>query len=429
MPKYILINNARLTGASFSPSKTRSLLIRTGEKGGASEILQIGDIDTGALDREAAKKITVYNAKGRFLCPGFADMSVHVCEPGFMYRERLVDTAKAAHLGGVTSMLAIPETKPAANDAAVMRYITESSGKLSTAIVPAASAEYTGAGKHSSIDELIAGGAGALFASDMTDHDLILRAMSSCAEKDIPFVVRCAEPKEGAVNRGRVSELLRVNGIPSWRHEIAVFTALTLAKEVGCRVHVSSVSTEAVINMIRQAKMNGVKVTCDTCPQYFTFYEDDLFFYGTNLKLNPPLAMSSDRAAVIDAIKDGTIDCIASDHTPWSQDDKNKDFQNARFGMTGLQTLFPASYTALVYPGYITLQKLISLLSENPARILSLGSGLSVGARADLAVFSTEGEYVFSSGMIVGSAENSPFVGSFLRGEIISTFYDGKIDR
>ena len=181
--------------------------------------------------------------------------------------------------------------------------------------------------------------------------------------------------------------------------------------------------------MIRQAKMNGVKVTCDTCPQYFTFYEDDLFFYGTNLKLNPPLAMSSDRAAVIDAIKDGTIDCIASDHTPWPQDDKNKDFQNARFGMTGLQTLFPASYTALVYPGYITLQKLISLLSENPARILSLGSGLSVGARADLAVFSTEGEYVFSSGMIVGSAENSPFVGSFLRGEIISTFYDGKIDR
>ena len=426
MPKYILINNARLTGASFSSAKNGSILFRTGEKGEASEILQIGDTDTGALDRESAKKITVYNAKGRYLCPGFADMSVHVCEPGFMYRERLVDTAKAAHLGGVTSMLAIPETKPAANDPAVMRYITESSKKMPAAIIPAASAE--GTGKQSGIDELVAGGAGALFASDMTDCDLILRAMGVCAEKDIPFVVRCARPKEGAVNRGRVSELLRVNGIPSWRRDIAVFTALTLAKEVGCRVHVSSVSTETVINIIRQAKMNGVKVTCDTCPQYFSFYEDDLFFYGTSLKLNPPLAMNSDRAAVIDAIKDGTIDCIASDHTPWQPADKNKDFQNARFGMTGLQTLFPVSFTALVYPGHITLRKLISLLSENPAGILSRGSGLRVGARADLVVLSTEREYVFSSDMIVGSAVNTPFVGSFLRGEIAKTFYDGKID-
>ena len=429
MPKYTLISNARLIGASFSPSKPRSLLFRNAERGAESEIMQIGDTDTGVLDREAAKKLTVYNAKGRYMCPGFADMSVHICEPGYMYRERLVDTAKAAVLGGVTSMLAIPETKPAANDPTVMKYISESSKKTPVEIVPAASVTTrSGILKQSGINELIAGGAGALFCSDMSDREAVLSAMTSCAENNIPFVIRCASPKGGAVNSGRVSGLLRVNGIPSWQREIDVFTAVTLAKEAGCRVHISSVSTEAVINIIRQAKMNGVQVTCDTCPQYFTFYEDDLFFYGTSLKLNPPLAMSSDRTAVIEAIRDGTIDCIASDHTPWLPSDKNKDFQNAQFGMTGLQTLFPASYTALVYPGYISLQKLVALLSENPAKIIHHNSGFNVGAKADLVVFSTEQEYVFSSDMLVGGAENSPFNGRFLRGEIPAVFCNGKME-
>lgn len=422
MLKYTLINNARLTDASFSSSKTCSLLLRSGEKGSPSEILQIGEIHAGAIER----KLTLYNAKGRFLCPGFVDMSVRVCEPGYMYRERLADAAKAANLAGVTSMLAIPETNPAANEPAVMRYISESSKKMPVTIIPAASPLDPETGKMSAIDELVAGGAGALFCADMTDNDLALRAMRACVEKNIPFVVRCPDAG-GDVNLGRVSEMLRVDGIPPWRRKIALFTALTLAKESGCRLHISSVSTAFAVNLIKQAKMQGVNVTCDTCPQYFTFYEDDLFFYGTSLKLSPPLAESSDRAAVIEAIKDGTIDCIASDHTPWSSADKNKDFHSAPFGMIGLQTLFSASYTALVCTGHISLQKLVSLLSENPAKILSLSSGLSVGAKADLTVFSTEHEHVFSSEMIVSTARNSPFVGSFLRGEVAAVFYDGQI--
>ena len=422
-PRYTLIENARLIDPDKKNAAACSLLFVCAPEG--SRILDIGrEVRTGDIPGEA---LAVYNAKSHYMAKGLTDLSVNTGEPGGMHRETLKTCAAAAAAGGVTTLLTSPDTNPPANSPEVIEYIKAGSAKLPCRFVPAASVFKEGKNTLSDIGKLMEAGAGAVCTDGSCGIPLLLKVMEICKSGGYPLIVKCCDPSSpGNIAKGRISGMLKTAGIPSWRQDIPVYTLLRLASDTGCPVHLTAVSTAESVKLIREAKEAGAPVTCGTCPQYFTFFENDLFMFGSNLKLMPPLGRESDRAAIISGIADGTIDCISSDHTPQTGKDKSAGIDRAPFGMTGVQTLFAASFTKLVAAGQITLPRLIALLSANPASVLHRERKLAKESAADIIIFSTDREYELQSVDIKSKSQNTPLLGSTLRGEMIKVFSDGK---
>ena len=366
------------------------------------------------------------NAEGRWVVPGLIDLHVHFREPGFEYKEDISTGSLAAAAGGVTTVCCMPNTKPVIDNAKVVDYIEEKVEEACGVNVLTIGAITKGQqGKTlSEIDamnncntrskELLGRGICALSEDgrSVMNSKMMLEAMIEASKHGIPIF---SHTEDDSLAGTKIGE------------ELIVARDIMLAKETGCRLHLCHISTKGSIDIIREAKKAGIRVTAETCPHYVAFKKEDRNNDG-NKKMNPPLRDEADRVAVMEALKDGTLDAISTDHAPHSKEEKGNGFEKALFGVIGLETSFAASYTYLVRSGMLTPIQLIERMSSTPAHILGLDRGdISVGKVADIAIFNVEDEFCVAEDNFKSKSKNSAFLGEKLYGKLELVIINGKI--
>ncbi len=394
------------------------------EDGRIVEILKPG---TGPKD------IETYDAGGLIVAPGLVDIHTHLREPGYEYKETIASGTRAAAAGGVTSVACMANTNPVNDSEKVTNYIKDKAKKEGIVNVYPVGAVTKGLeGKTlSEIDRLKE--AGIIALSDdgnvVSNSSLMRRGMESAKRLGLPVITHSEDMSlvgDGVVNEGAVSSELGLPANSSASEEIMIFRDVTLAKLTGARLHVAHVSTAGGVRVIRDAKVRGASVTCETCPHYFTLTDEAVRGLDTNCKVNPPLRSKEDKEAVIEGLIDGTIDIIASDHAPHSKDEKSVEFKRAPSGMVGLETIFSVSLK-LVHEGKLTLIDLIRKLTKRPADIVGISAGtFSRGAPADVIIFDPKEEWVVSPDAFFSKGKNTPFSGWRLKGRAKLTFVGGR---
>jgi dihydroorotase len=393
-----------------------------------------GKID--AVERGPAKEasLPIYDGDGLHLAPGFVDLHVHLREPGYEYKETIATGTRAAAAGGFTSVVCMPNTNPAIDDPSVVDFILKQARVAGFArVYPVATATQGRRGELlSEYHELVAAGAVAVSddGSPVRSADMARRVMEYAAPLGIPFIEHCedmAATGEGVMHEGFYSTKLGLKGIPAHSEEVCLARDLIILRSVrGAKYHAAHMSTRGSVALIRRAKEEGLPVTAETAPHYFCLEDKDLTTYDTNLKINPPLRGAEDREAMIEALKDGTIDCIASDHAPHAAHEKQVEFNAAPNGSVGLETMFPLIVKHLVRPGHLTLPQALSLITHEPARCLGLPGGtLARGADADLVLFDPDEEWVVQAGALHSKSKNSAFIGHAVVGRVKHTLVGG----
>ena len=384
-----------------------------------------------SLSSEAEK---VIDGEGLTVFPGLVDMHCHLREPGFEYREDIKTGTASAAKGGFSSVCCMPNTNPVCDNAAVVEGILRKAELVGSCnVFPIGAASKGLAGKEISEMGLMKE-AGIVAVSDdgkpIATANLLKKVLEYASDFDIPVLNHCEEMSisEGAMNEGAISTSLGLRGIPAIAEEIMISRDIQTAEYLDMPIHICHVSTAKGIDIIRQAKKRGVKVTCETCPHYFSLTEEACINYDTNFKMNPPLRTEKDRLAVIEGLKDGTIDCIVTDHAPHHIDEKDIEFSLANNGIIGFETAFAVGYTYLVKPGYLTLSELTEKMTVNPSKILKLGRGtLDTGMPADLMLADLGASFVYTKEEILSKATNSPYIGNTLDGRVKLTITGGKI--
>ena len=376
---------------------------------------------------------TVIEATGKCVVPGLIDMHVHLRDPGLEYKEDIVSGTRAAADGGFTSVCCMPNTKPAIDNKAIASYIINKAKEEGFCnVFPVGTITQGMAGdRMAEMGELKE--AGCVAVSDdgkpVCSPELMRRSLQYAAGIGIMVISHAEELSlvgEGVMNEGFTSTEIGLKGIPRVAEDIATAREILLAEYTGAPVHIAHVSTLGSVRIIREAKARGVKVTCETAPHYFTLTDDAVRGYNTNAKMNPPLREAADVAAIKAGLKDGTIDCIATDHAPHHLDEKDVEFDAAMNGIIGLETSLPLSLK-LVDEGVLTLPELVEKMACNPAKILSLGRGtLQSGAVADITIFDPAAQWTVDADKLQSKSKNSPFLGWQLKGKAVATVVAGK---
>lgn len=374
------------------------------------------------------------DATNLLVLPGLIDMHVHLREPGYEYKENIYSGTKAAAKGGFTSVCCMPNTRPVCDNETVVIYIQDQAAKANFCRVYPIGAITKGLEGKELAEIGCMKDAGIVAISDdgnPVENSQIMRlALEYSKDFDIPVISHCEDKNlvaDGIANEGYNGTLAGLRGNTRAAEEVMVAREIVLAETLNTRVHIAHTSTRGSLELIRQAKKRGVKVTCETCPHYFVLEDSLLLSFDTNLKVNPPIRTEDDRNAVIDAIIDGTVDCIVTDHAPHSKDEKNVEFNYAMNGISGIETSFALCYTYLVKAGHITLAKLVELMSTNPARILGLSGGnLSIGS-TDISIFETEQPYLIEVAKFLSKGKNSPFNGYEVYGKALYTIRNENI--
>ncbi|MBR2750275.1 MAG: dihydroorotase [Clostridiales bacterium] len=386
------------------------------------------------VDALSEKADEVIDAEGLTVMPGLVDMHCHLREPGFEYREDIKTGTLSAAKGGFSSVCCMPNTKPVCDNAAVVEGILRKAELVGSAnVFPIGAASKGLEGKE--IAEMgLMKEAGIVAVSDdgkpIATANLLKKVLEYASDFDLPVLNHCEDLTigEGAMNDGAVATSLGLRGIPAIAEEIMISRDILTAEYLDMPIHICHVSTARGIDLIRQAKKRGVKVTCETCPHYFSLTEDKCVNYDSNFKMNPPLRTEADRKAVIEGLKDGTIDCIVTDHAPHHVDEKDIEFSLANNGIIGFETAFAVGYTYLVKPGYLTLTEMVEKMTINPSKILRLGRGtLDRGVPADLTLVDLKQEFVYTKEEILSKSTNSPYIGESLQGRVKVTITGGKI--
>ncbi len=392
-------------------------------------------IENGAFtDKLTGDADEIIDAEGLTLFPGLIDMHCHLREPGFEYREDIKSGTASAAKGGFTSVCCMPNTNPVCDNAAVVEGILRKADQVASChVYPIGAASKKLEGKEISEMGLMKE-AGIVAVSDdgkpIATANLLKKVLEYASDFDLPVLNHCEELSiaEGAMNEGAISTALGLRGIPAIAEEIMISRDIQTAEYLDMPIHICHVSTKKGIEIIRQAKKRGVKVTCETCPHYFSLTEEACQTYDTNFKMNPPLRTEEDRLAVIEGIKDGTIDCIVTDHAPHHIDEKDIEFSLANNGIIGFETAFAVGYTYLVKTGEVSLSDMIKTMTENPSRILNLGRGsLGKDMPADVMLADLSQEFVYTKEEIRSKAANSPYIGTKLTGRVKLTIAGGKI--
>lgn len=383
---------------------------------------------------EQDKDVTVINAKGKVVAPGLVDIHVHLREPGFEHKETIKSGCESAAAGGFTSIVCMPNTNPVNDNASVTEYIllkARTEGIVNVFPIGAITKGEMGE-TLAQIGEMFE--AGCVGVSDdgmpVMNSKVMRHAMEYVQAFDIP-VISHAEDKDlsgaGVMNEGEVSTQLGLAGIPCASEDVMVSRDITVAELTGARLHICHVSTAGSVRLIRAAKKRGVKVTAEVTPHHFILTDEAVNEYDTNAKMNPPLRGTKDREAVIEGLKDGTLDAIATDHAPHSEDEKKVEFDIAPFGIVGLETALPLSLK-LVEDGVLSLSEVISKLTDAPSEVLNLGKGtLKVGSAADVVIFDPEKEVTIDRANFHSKSKNSPFHGWTLKGSVDYTIVNGNI--
>ncbi len=376
----------------------------------------------------------VLDATGKYVVPGLIDMHVHLRDPGLEYKEDIVSGTRAAAAGGFTSVCCMPNTRPVIDNKAIASYIinkAKSEGFCN--VFPVGTITYGMNGERmSEMGELKE--AGCVAVSDdgkpVSSPELMRRSLQYAHGMGIMVISHAEELSlvgEGVMNEGFTSTEIGLKGIPRVAEDIATARDVLLAEYTAAPLHVAHVSTSGSVRIIREAKARGVKVTCETAPHYFTLTDDAVRGYNTNAKMNPPLREAADVVAIKEGLRDGTIDCIATDHAPHHLDEKDVEFDAALNGIVGLETSLPLSLK-LVEEGVLTVEQLIRKMSCNPAAILGLNRGsLKVGNIADITLIDPAVEWSVEADKLESKSKNSPFLGWQVKGKAAATVLAGKV--
>lgn len=377
----------------------------------------------------------VHDAKGKIVAPGLVDVHVHLREPGFEDLETIATGAAAAAAGGFTAVCAMPNTDPVIDNQSAVGFVL-SRGKAAgkARVYPIGCITIGQKGERlAEFGEMVA--AGAVAVSDdgkpVQSSHMMRTALEYARTFGIPVADHCEDVSlahGGAMHEGLVSTRLGLKGIPAAAEEIQVARDCILAELTGGHIHLCHMSTRGSVDLIRRAKEKGLRVTAEAAPHHFTLTHDRVEGYDTNAKMNPPLREEADREAIRQAVKDGTIDCIATDHAPHHYDAKEREFDDAPNGILGLETALGLAIRELVKPGFLTLPQLILRMSTRPAQVFGLTGGtLAVGAPADVVVFDPELRWKVDAGQFASKSRNTPFGGEELMGRALLTLVGGRI--
>lgn len=381
-----------------------------------------------------AKADNVIDCTGLVIIPGMIDMHCHLREPGFEYKETIETGSKSAVKGGFTTICPMPNTNPTPDSAFILEKILAEANRVNLCnILPYGSVSKGEKGEElTDFEELKKAGAVAFSDDGMpVINSRMMRQAIIKANSLGTFVASHCEEKsvaDGAINAGKIQEELGVKGVLPEAEEIMAAREIVISETNNVRAHICHISTKTSVNMIRDAKKRGVKITCETCPHYFCFTVDEVLTSGTNAKMNPPLRDEKDRQAIIEALKDGTIDAIITDHAPHSEEEKERELSKAPNGIIGFETALPAINTYLIDKNLLTEMDMVKLTSYNPAKLLNLDKGeIKEGKIADLTIYDPEESYIYTKDMIVSKSKNTPFIGKKLKGKVKYTIVNGNI--
>lgn len=418
----ILIKNGRILDPATGTDRILDLLIEN------DRIKELSEHSSVEADR-------VIDAAGFFVVPGFIDLHVHLRDPGFVYKETVETGMRAAAAGGFTTILAMPNTKPVADCAEVVRYVKEKASEVGLVNVLQVGAITVGqhGDQLSDIEGMAEEGIPALSedGKSVMNAELYREAMMLAKKYDMPILAHCEDKNlvnGGVVNRDRKSKELGLSGITNAVEDVIVARDILLAKETGARLHLCHCSTKDSVRMIELAKQEGIAVTAEVCPHHFCLTSEDIPGDDANYKMNPPLRTKEDRDALIDGLRRGIIDAIATDHAPHSREEKQQSMRTAPFGIVGLETAAALTMTKLVHTGILTPLQMAERMSLAPARIAGLDRGsLAPGKVADLTILDPNEEYTIDTERFQSKGRNTPFQGEKVKGSVKMTITSGRI--
>ncbi len=447
----LLIQNGHLIDPAVPENTGKSLLI---EDGRVAAWLDAAD--------GVPEGTEVFDASGLLVAPGFIDMHVHLREPGHEHKETIASGCAAAVAGGWTSVCPMPNTDPINDNAAITRYMIEQAERAGLAnVFPIGAITKSSDGTElAEMGEMKA--AGAVAVSDdgrpVPNAGLMRRAMLYASDFGLPVIDHCEDKslsKGGVMHEGKVSLFLGLRGMPALAEDLDAVRDIILAKETGAHIHIAHVSTKGAVEAVRRAKNEGINVTCEVTPHHFTLTDSAvagetpllpkegwprfadgvvgedrvMSAYDTNTKMAPPLRSEEHLEAIIEGLKDGTIDAIATDHAPHHADEKALEYDRAPFGIIGLETAVGLAFRELINKGVIGLERLVELCSSNPARIFGLeGRGtLKPGSVADVTIIDPDRVWTYRNAESRSRSKNSPFDGWEFTGAAVATFVAGKL--
>ncbi len=416
----ILIKNGKIVNPAKNQNFIGDILIEN------SVIKKMGENISIDADK-------IVEAKGLVVAPGLVDMHVHLRDPGLTYKEDIITGANAAAAGGVTSLLCMPNTSPVIDNKDTIDYILEKSKSAKCKIYISACITKGMDGSDLTDMPLLKDAGAIAFTDDgkpVFDTEILLNALIKAKEMGVKVVSHCEDPylaKQWYMSEGEVSRKLGLKGVNRACEDSSTAKEIAIAMAVDAPLHICHVSTKGSAKIIEDARKNGGKITAETAPHYLMLTDNELAKKDATYRMNPPLRTKEDSVALINAIKDGVIEVIATDHAPHSEEEKS-DFLKAPNGCIGMETSLSASYTALVNKGHISLDKLIELMSVNPAKIIGIDAGvLEEGKSADIVIFDENEEWTVDENKLHGKSKNAIFKGIKLKSKVKYTFLNGEI--
>lgn len=416
----ILIKNGRLVDPKNNIDAVKDILVVDNKVAKIEESIS-----------ESADK--VIDATNLVVMPGLIDLHVHFREPGYENKETIATGSRAAAMGGFTSVCTMPNTSPVTDNAIMIEYALSPKRDAVINILPIGAITKGQKGEElADIGQMAAAGACAISEDGRSvDNPALMKTAMKYSEMfNLPVFDHCEEIRlaKGSMNAGERASMLGLKGIGNDSEELIVSRDIILAKATGAKLHICHISTEGSAEIVRDAKKNGLAVSAEVAPHHFTLCDEDITDYDSNYKMNPPLRSKKDLEAIRQAIKDNTIEVIATDHAPHHIDDKNCEFEKAANGITGIETSFALSYTELVDKGLISFNDMVAKMTCNPANILGCDKGqLAVGAVADIAIANINEKYSIDVDAMVSKAKNTPFGGREVKGKILYTICNGEV--